>query len=72
MQRTFFRKWTDAVISQCVLLKYLYFDNEILQEVSVYPILVHMARPAEPRHSMDGNNGVLYFYVIELYICYFN
>ena len=72
MQHTFCRKRTDAVILQCVLLKYLYFDNEILQEASVYQILVHMAHPAEPQYSKDGNYGVLYLYVIELYFCYFD
>ena len=65
MQCTLCRKRTDAIILQCVLLKYLYLDNEVLQEVSVYKISVHMACPVVPRHSMDGNYGVLYFYVIE-------
>ena len=71
MQRTFCRKQTDAVILQCITHTFVFY-NEILQEGSVHQILVHMARPAEPQYSKDGNYGVLYLYVIELYFCYFD
>ena len=57
MQQTLCEKQTDAVILQFVLLKYLYLDNEVLQEVSAYKISVHMACPTEPEHSAPDTLG---------------